>query len=118
MPDKEEAKGFYVARKYKFKAKATYLQFLIMFEKIAENQRILNISDLYFKKLEQPQRSKFQLIDGEFNLEAYRYNSAYKEDRGIEEIEKQFKGKAAEAKKDSSKRKSKSKAKIMEKGEE
>jgi hypothetical protein len=87
-----------------------------MFEKIAENQRILNISDLYFKKLEQPQRSKFQLIDGEFNLEAYRYNSAYKEDRGIEEIEKQFKGKAAEAKKDSSKRKSKSK--LTQKGEE
>lgn len=98
-PDRDDERGFYVARKYKFKAKATYLQFLIMFEKISENKRILNISDLYFKKLDQPQRSKFQLIDGEFNLEAYRYNSAFKEERGIDTIEKQFKEEADAVKK-------------------
>jgi Tfp pilus assembly protein PilO len=92
MPDRDENRGFYIALKYKFKAKATYLQFLIMFEKISENKRILNVSDLFFKKLEQPQRSKFQLIDGEFTLEAYKYNVSFKEDRGIDEIEKGFKG--------------------------
>ena len=90
MPDSEDDRGFYLARKYKFKAKATYLQFLIMFEKIAENKRILNISALTFAKLEQAQRSKFQLINGEFTLEAYRYNSKFKEDRGIDNIEKAF----------------------------
>lgn len=90
-PDRDDDRGFYIARKYKFKAKATYLQFLIMFEKIAENKRILNIAELSFKKLEQPQRSKFQLIDGEFILDAYRYNSSFKEDRGIDKIEKDFK---------------------------
>lgn len=94
MPDKDDDRGFYIARKYKFRAKATYLQFLIMFEKISENKRILNVSDLNFKKLDQPQRSKFQLIDGEFTLEAYRYNSNFKEERGIDEIEKEFKGDA------------------------
>ncbi|MDD4976025.1 MAG: type 4a pilus biogenesis protein PilO [Bacteriovorax sp.] len=91
MPDKDDDRGFYIARKYKFRAKATYLQFLIMFEKISENKRILNVSELSFKKLEQPQRSKFQLIDGEFTLEAYHYNAAFKEDRGIDTIEKEFK---------------------------
>lgn len=95
MPESEDDRGFYIARRYKFKAKATYLQFLIMFEKISENKRILNISNLSFKKLDQPQRSKFQLIDGEFTLEAYRYNSSYREDRGIESIEKEFKGASA-----------------------
>jgi Tfp pilus assembly protein PilO len=90
-PDVDEDRGFYLARKYKFKAKATYLQFLIVFEKISENKRILNISDLVFKKIEQPQRSKFQLIDGEFDMEAYRFNSKFKEERGIETIEKNFK---------------------------
>jgi len=90
-PEQEMDRGFYLARRYRFKAKATYLQFLIMFEKISENKRILNVGQLDFKKLDQPQRSKFQLISGEFVLEAYRYNSNFKEDRGINQIENQFK---------------------------
>lgn len=94
-PEQEVDRGFYFARKYRFKAKATYLQFLIMFEKISENKRILNVGQLYFRKLDQPQRSKFQLISGEFVLEAYRYNSNFKEDRGINEIENQFKDNAS-----------------------
>ena len=92
-PEKDEDREFFIARKYKFKAQATYLQFLIMFEKISENKRILNISELSFKKLESQQRTKFQVIDGEFTLEAYRYNASHKEDRGIEKIEKEFKDK-------------------------
>lgn len=90
IPDQDDDRGFYIAKKYKFKAKATYLQFLIMFEKISENKRILNVSDLAFKKLDQPQRSKFQLINGEFSLETYRFNPSFKEDRGIDKIEKEF----------------------------
>ena len=90
-PETEVDRGFYLARQYRFKAKATYLQFLIMFEKISENKRILNVGKMSFQKLEQPQRSKFQLISGEFVLEAYRYNSNFKEDRGINQIENQFK---------------------------
>lgn len=90
MPDTEEDRGFYFARKYKFRAKATYLQFLIMFEKISENKRILNISEVLFKKLDQPQRGKFQLITGEITLESYRFNPNYKEDRGFSNIEKEF----------------------------
>jgi Tfp pilus assembly protein PilO len=99
MPENDNDRGFYIARSYMFKAKATYLQFLIMFEKISENKRILNISGLSFKKLDQPQRSKFQLIDGEFTLEAYRYNAAFKEDRGISKIEEEFKNEKVVAKK-------------------
>ena len=94
-PEKDEERGFYIARKYHFGAKATYLQFLIMFEKIAESKRILNVSGLTFKKIEQSQRTKFQLIDGEFTLEAYKYNNSFKEDRGIDKIEKEFKEKSA-----------------------
>lgn len=95
MPEKDDDRGFYIARKYKFRAKATYLQFLIMFEKISENKRILNVGDLSFRKLDQPQRSKFQLIDGEFTLEAYKYNANFKEERGIDKIESEFKNKPA-----------------------
>lgn len=90
QPDADDDRGFYIARRYRFRAKATFLQFLIMFEKISESKRILNVATVAFKKLDQPQRSKFQLIDGEFSLEAYKYNSAYKEDRGLDQLEKQF----------------------------
>jgi Tfp pilus assembly protein PilO len=92
-PEKNEDREFYIARSYIFKAQATYLQFLIMFEKISENKRILNISEVSFNKLEMQQRTKFQLIDGVFRLEAYKYNSDFKEDHGIEQIEKEFKNK-------------------------
>jgi Tfp pilus assembly protein PilO len=94
-PDKDDDRGFYIARKYKFKAKATYLQFLILFEKISESKRILHISDLSFKKLAQPQRGKIQLMNGEFTLEAYRHNAAFKEDRGFDKIENDFKNERA-----------------------
>jgi Tfp pilus assembly protein PilO len=90
-PEVESDRGFYFARRYKIYAKATFLQFLIMFEKIAENKRILNVSDSSFKKSEQPQRSKFQVIEGEMTIEAYRYNPNFKEDRGIDKIEQDFK---------------------------
>lgn len=90
-PETEIDRGFYLARRYRIKAKATFLQFLIMFEKIAENKRILNVGESSFKKSEVPQRSKFQVIEGEMIIEAYRYNANFKEDRGIDEIEQQFK---------------------------
>jgi Tfp pilus assembly protein PilO len=90
-PEAESDRGFYFARRYKIKAKATFLQFLIMFEKIAENKRILNVGESSFKKSEQIQRSKFQVIDGEMAIEAYRYNANFKEDRGIDKIEQDFK---------------------------
>jgi Tfp pilus assembly protein PilO len=90
-PEAEIDRGFYLARRYRIKAKATFLQFLIMFEKIAENKRILNVGESSFKKSSVPQRSKFQVIDGDLIIESYRYNSNFKEDRGIDEIEQQFK---------------------------
>lgn len=90
-PDQEADRGFYLARRYRLRSKATFLQFLIMLEKIGENKRILNVGQASFKRLDEPQRGKFQVIAGEFVLEAYRYNSNFKEDRGIDEIEKQFK---------------------------
>lgn len=90
-PEKDLDKGFLIARKYNIKIKATFLQFLILFEKIGENKRIFNINEVGFKKPEQIQRGKFQLLLGNFVLEAYKYNANYKEERGINEIEASFK---------------------------
>lgn len=85
---KDDDKGFYSIRKYNFKAKGTYVQFLILFENISDYKRILNIGKVIFNRNNVQQRSRFQVIDGEIQVWAYRYNTGYKEDRGIEEIDK------------------------------
>lgn len=91
QPKNEENKGFYYIKNYEMKATGTYLQFLIFFEKIAENKRLLNIRDVELKQLSSPQRGRFQLINTKIIIQAYRFNPNHKEDRGIEDIEKQFK---------------------------
>ncbi len=93
-PLAEEKKGFYYAKKYEFKATGTFLQFLIFFEKISENERLLNINEIRLFKTDNKQRGRFQLINSTALIEAYRYNDSYKEERGIEKLQKEFDKKA------------------------
>lgn len=92
-PGNEENKGFYMTKRYEFNGTGTFLQFLVFFEKIAENDRLLNITSLKMSKTQKKQRGRFQLINCSANIIAYRYNPAHREDRGIDAIEKDFKGK-------------------------
>jgi Tfp pilus assembly protein PilO len=92
-PMAEEDKGFYFTKKYEFKATGTYLQFLIFFEKISENERLLNINQISLSNTGSKQRGRFQLINTTALIEAYRYNNDYKEDTGIRELEEGFKNK-------------------------
>lgn len=78
-PSPEVANGVFITKQYSFSATATYIQFLVFFERIANNKRILNIKNLKLKKLQGPQRAKFQFINGSFFMEAYRFNPNYKE---------------------------------------
>jgi Tfp pilus assembly protein PilO len=79
LPGFEESKGLFITKQYTFKAKATYVQFLILFEKLGNNKRVLNIRKLSLRKLDTIQRTKFLLLDGSFVLEAYRFNPNAKE---------------------------------------
>lgn len=90
-PGIEENKGFYFTKRYELSASGTYLQMLIFFEKIGVSERLLNIKNVEIKKSEEKQRGRFQLINAKVTIEAYRYNPNHKEDRGIDEIEKNFK---------------------------
>lgn len=86
----DESKDFYVIKRYEFKASCTFLQLLVFMEKIAEVERILNISDIKLKMSDKSQRGKFQTLDVQMTVEAYHYLQGHKEDRGIEQIEKGF----------------------------
>jgi Tfp pilus assembly protein PilO len=91
-PKNEVDKGFYFIKDYILTAEATFLQFLVLFEKIAESKRLLNIKSVSFDKIvDRVQRARFKLVKGEITVQAYRYNAQYKESRGIEAIESEFK---------------------------
>lgn len=83
VPLEEELRSFYYVKKYQLKAHGTFLQFMIFFEKVAENERLLNINQLKLTRRDGGERGRFQVIDAEVTIEAYRYNPDYREDRGI-----------------------------------
>lgn len=106
-PGIEENKGFYFTKRYKFTGTGTYLQFLIFLEKIAANDRLLNVKTISIVRAAKKQRGRFQISNCEAEIEAYRYNAEYKESRGIDDIEKEFKKKKKKKRKRRKKKKKK-----------
>ncbi len=92
-PGKEENHGFYVSKKYNIKASGTFLQFLILLEKINESSRLMNIDSIALEQKSNKQRGRFQIISGNINVEVYRYNNDHQESSGIKEIEEKYKKK-------------------------
>ena len=107
-PMNEINNGFYIAKRYNVKASGTYLQFLLFVDKVGAEASILNIKRLYLENVQKKQRGRFQIINGDIIVETYRYNKSYKENRGIDKIESEFKSKSK--KKKSRKRKKRKKS--------
>ncbi|CBW25067.1 putative pilus assembly protein [Halobacteriovorax marinus SJ] len=107
-PLDEITKGFYIAKRYSLKASGTFLQFLMLMEQIGSTQTILNVKRISLENQQEKQRGRFQIIDADIIIETYRYNSNYKESRGIEDIEKNL---AEQAKPKRGKKKSRIKKK-------
>lgn len=83
QPQAEENMGFYITHRYRLRAKGTYLQFLIFFEKLEESPRLLNVGAVSFEKSSKEQRGRYSLINGEIIIEVYRYNERHREERGV-----------------------------------
>lgn len=90
-PGQEEDRGFYIAKEYGLKASGTFLQFIIFFERLAKEQRLFNVKNVSLTIGGHRQKGRFQMIDGDIRVEAYKYNSNYKESSGVDEIEKESK---------------------------
>jgi Tfp pilus assembly protein PilO len=80
-PGDEKNNGFYLSREYTFKAKSTFLQFLIFMENVGKSERILNVTNLSLKHSEDPDRSSQQILDVFTTIESYRYNKDFKESK-------------------------------------
>jgi len=87
----EKDEGFYFTKKFEFNAQGTYLQFLILLERIENFEKLLNISKVSLSQISGRQKGRFQLIDGKMIIEGYRHDPSHREDRGILNIEKSYK---------------------------
>ena len=79
---REENKGFYFTNKYKIDARGTFLQFLLLLEKLAEADNLINIQALSLRIPQERPRGRFTMIDGQATIELYRYNEQYTESCG------------------------------------
>ncbi len=90
-PEREDIQGFYITKEYALKASGTFLQFLIFLEKIEAQTQLFNIKSIEFTQTNKRQKGRYQLINGDIKILAYKYNSGYREDRGFDKIEEDFK---------------------------
>lgn len=84
-PGLEATSTYFISKDYSLKAKGTFLQFLIFFERIAGADRIYNIKNLKLSNDNAAQRGRFQMISGEGTIQAFRFNPSFRVDRGITE---------------------------------
>lgn len=90
-PLKEENNGFYFTKKYSLKSEGTFLQSIILLENIQKQERILNVKNFEMKEIVENVRGRFKVLQLSTEIESYRYNTRYKEESGVQEIEKKFK---------------------------
>ena len=89
-PSNEEVKKELVIKRYKFKGTGTYLQVLLLLERLGQSEILLNIKDVSFTKSRTQVRGRYQLVDSDIVVEAYRYNSNFSKEFKIERLKKQF----------------------------
>ena len=83
-PGREEPSTYVISKGYSLKARGTFLQFLVFFERIGAASRIYNIKKLSLVNSEPNQRGRFQIIAADTLIDAYRFNPDFKVDRGFE----------------------------------
>lgn len=89
-PGREVTHGFYFSKDYNFKGSGTFLQFLVLFERILKTDRLINIKEVKMVADNSGKKGRFQMINMSTNLESYRYNPGHNENSGVREIETKF----------------------------
>lgn len=81
VPGGETPSTFYISKEYSLRAKGTFLQFLVLLERIGTASRIYNVRSLRLVTSGEVQRGRFQMISAESIIEAFRYNPDFKVNR-------------------------------------
>jgi Tfp pilus assembly protein PilO len=83
-PGKEDRSTYFISKDFLVKAKGTFLQFLIFFERIGNAERIYNVKKLKISVSGINQKGRFQIVEGEGIIQAYRLNPDFRVDRGFD----------------------------------
>jgi Tfp pilus assembly protein PilO len=87
VPGKEDVSTYFISKEYNLKIKGTFLQFLILLERIGNAERIYNVKTFKLVASNEPKKGRFQVVNGEGVIQAFRYNPDFKVDRGFDKIE-------------------------------
>ncbi len=82
-PKGEESSTYFISKEYSVKASGTFLQFLIFFERIGNATRIYNVKSLKLTTNGATRKGRFQIVNGEAVIQAYRFNPSFRVDRGF-----------------------------------
>ena len=92
-PKTENKKGIYITKEYELKATGTYLQFLVYFERLEKNPRLIDISEMEMvSSKSKDNRGRFQLLDLTAKIEVFRYDSVTKGNVDEQELKGKKKG--------------------------
>lgn len=89
-PGVETENGFYYAKRYDVQGVGTYLQFLMLLESLTTSERILNLKNLVIERSDAKIKGRYEVLKMSAVIESYRYNENFRENRGIEELETNF----------------------------
>lgn len=71
VPGKVLTYDFYEGKAYELRAKGTFLQFLVLLERLSQKDRVMDVHDIVLKP--SSNEGGFQILEGSMNLEAFRY---------------------------------------------
>ena len=83
LPGQEKTSTYFISKEYVVKAKGTFLQLLVFFERVGNATRIYNVKKLQFTNNDPTQKGRFQMIAADAIIETFRYNPEFKVDRGF-----------------------------------
>jgi Tfp pilus assembly protein PilO len=86
-PGSEEPTTYFISKQYNLKATGTFLQFLILLERMSNATRIYNVKSLKLNAVIDGKKGRFQILNGEGVIQAFRYNPDFRVDRGFDKIE-------------------------------
>lgn len=82
-PKGEEVGTYFISKDYSIKASGTFLQFLIFFERIGNAARIYNVKSLKLSTNSTARKGRFQIVNAEAIIQAYRFNPNFRVERGF-----------------------------------
>jgi Tfp pilus assembly protein PilO len=81
--NEEQKTTYFISKDFNLKAEGTFLQFLVFFERLKEQDRIYSIKELKIINSNDNQKGRFKMLSFQSVIQAFRYDPDFKVDRGF-----------------------------------